>query len=185
MGSRGSRGPCALQLSLGREVTTFHSEKGMTKPPQGLLEFLYGYDPMVQSLALGLRKVVLEEMAPCHEYIFQMRSKVVLLYGSTQRVIKDCICLVGVFTKHVNLGFMRGADLEDARGVLQGSGKAMRHITLKKLSELDRPEIRAFLRQARKRAGLKRRRHRSLDEVATRVKQKGPTRLPTRPRTLW
>jgi hypothetical protein len=46
----------------------------------------------------------------------------------------------------------------------------MRHITVKKLSELDRPEIRAFLRRARKHAGLKRRNPRTTAEVLTRVK---------------
>jgi hypothetical protein len=141
-------------------------------PPQ-LLEFLYGHEQRVQSLALGLRKVVLEEMAPCHEHIFRMRSKVVLLYGPTERVIKDCICHIAVFTRHVNLGFMHGTDLEDKAGLLKGSGKTMRHISLKKVSDLDRPEIRAFLRQARQRAGLKRRRRGALDEVVTTVKQAG------------
>ena len=126
----------------------------MTKPPRELIEFLYRHDPNVQSLALGLRTVVLDELAPCHEYIFQTGSRVVLLYGPTDRVIKDGICLVVVYTRHVNLGFMHGADLTDKSGVLQGSGKAMRHLSVKKLSELDRPEIRSLLRQARTRAGL-------------------------------
>src|SRR3954467_7807604 len=99
----------------------------MRTPPAELLEFLYRYDPAVQSLALGLRRLVLDEMAPCHEYIFRMRSKVVLLYGPTERVIKDGACLIAVFTRHVNLGFMRGAHLHDPQRVLQGSGKAMRH----------------------------------------------------------
>lgn len=157
----------------------------MTKPPPQLLEFLFHHDPAVQSLALGLRKVVLEEMAPCHEYIFQMRARVVLLYGPTERVIKDGICLVGVFSKHVNLGFMRGADLDDPNGVLQGSGKAMRHISVKKLSELDRPEIRAFLRQARKRAGLTRPRQRTAVDVVTRVKVKSPRKRQSWPQTSW
>jgi hypothetical protein len=153
----------------------------MTKPPHELLEFLYRYDPAVQSLALGLRKVVHEEMGPCHEYIFEMRSKVVLLYGATERVIRDGICNIGVFAKHVILGFPRGTDLEDARGVLQGAGKAMRHITLRKLSELDRPEIRAYLRQARTRAGLRRPRQRRADDVVTRVKPKSPPKRPAWP----
>ena len=126
----------------------------MTKPPRELIEFLYRHDANIQSLALGLRTVVLDELAPCHEYIFQTGSRVVLLYGPTHRVIKDGICLVVVYTRHVNLGFMHGADLTDKRGVLQGSGKAMRHLSVKKLSELDRPEIRSLLRQARTRAGL-------------------------------
>ena len=160
-------------------------ESRMTKPPGELLEFLYRYDPAIQSLALGLRKVVLEEMAPCHEYIFEMRSKVVLMYGATERVIRDGICIIGVFGKHVNLAFQRGTDLEDAGGVLKGTGKAMRHLIVKKLSELDRPEIRAFLRQARKRAGLTRPRRRMPDDVVTRVKAKSPARRPAWPQTFW
>jgi len=157
----------------------------MTRPPHELLGFLYRYDPAVQSLALGLRKVVHQEMTPCHEYIFAMRSKVVLLYGATERVIDDGICYINVFARHVNLGFPRGADLDDPAGVLHGTGMGMRHITLKKLSDLDRPEIRTHLRQARKRAGLKRRRHRTGDEVVTRVKQKSPARRPAWPQTFW
>jgi hypothetical protein len=143
----------------------------MTKPPPELLEFLYSYGLAIQSLALGLRKVVLEEMAPCHEYIFAMRSAVVLLYGPTERVIKDSVCHISVFTKHVNLAFPHGADLEDAGRVLRGTGKAMRHITLKKLSDLDRPEVRAYVQQARRRAGLRRPRRRTVDDVFTRVKK--------------
>jgi hypothetical protein len=157
----------------------------MARPPRELLEFLFQYDPAVQSLALGLRKVVHEEMAPCHEYIFEMRSKVVLLYGATEHVIADGICNIGVFARHVILGFPRGINLNDPAGVLQGSGKAMRHVTLNKLSDLDRPEIRLYLRQARRNAGLKRRSHRTADEVVTRVKQKSPTRPPAWPETPW
>jgi hypothetical protein len=151
----------------------------MTKPPRELIEFLFRHDPAVQSLALGLRQVVLKEMAPCHEYIFAMRSQVVLVYGPTDRVLKDAICMVVVYRKHVNLAFTRGTDLTDASGVLEGSGKAMRHITLRKLSELDRPAIRALVGQARRRAGLKRPRRRSADDVVTRVKTQASR--PSRP----
>jgi len=142
----------------------------MTRPPRELLEFLHRYAPAIQSLALGVRTVVHQELAPCHEYIFEMRSKVVLLYGATEHVIVDGICQIGVFARHVTLAFPRGADLHDPAGILEGSGKGMRHIRVKKLSDLDRPEIRAFLRQARKRAGLKRRRDQTGDQVVTRVK---------------
>jgi hypothetical protein len=57
-------------------------------------------------------------------------------------------------------------------GFCKGTGKGMRHVRLHTLSDLDRVEIRAFLRQARKRAGLKRRRHPTAAEMVTRVKQK-------------
>lgn len=157
----------------------------MTRPPRELLEFLHRYDPAVRSLALGLRKVIHEEMAPCHEYIFEMRSKVVLLYGATERVIEDGISNIGVFRRHVTLGFPRGADLDDPAGVLQGTGKGMRHIRLMRPSDLDRPEIRVFLRHARKHAGLKPRRRGTGGEVVTRVKQKSPPKPPAWPQTFW
>jgi hypothetical protein len=38
---------------------------------------------------------------------------------------------VNSFKNHVNVGFFYGASLEDARGLLQGSGKRMRHVKLK------------------------------------------------------
>ena len=106
----------------------------MTRPPRELLEFLDRYDPGIQALALGLREVVHQELAPCHEYIFEMRSKVVLLYGATERVTAHGICNIHVFARQVLLGFPRGTDLDDPAGVLQGTGKGMRHITVKKLS---------------------------------------------------
>jgi hypothetical protein len=144
----------------------------MTKPPPELLEFLRRHEPALQAVALGLRRVVLEEMAPCHEYIFAMRHAIVLLYGGTDRVIEDCICFISVYRKHVNLTFTDGTELDDSYGALQGAGKRMRHITVKNSSELDRPEIRAYLRQAREHAGLTRPRQRTADDVITVVKAK-------------
>ena len=38
---------------------------------------------------------------------------------------------VNVFTAHVNVGFFRGAELTDPHGLLEGSGKFMRHVKLK------------------------------------------------------
>jgi hypothetical protein len=146
----------------------------MTPAPPELLEFLHRYDRAVQTLALGLRTIVHEEMAPCHEYIFEIRSKVMLLYGATEKVIASGMCNIGVFRRHVTLGFTRGAELRDPAGVLKGSGKLMRHISLKKLSALDRPEIRAFLRRARRHAGIKRRNPGTPEDVVTRVKPRSP-----------
>jgi hypothetical protein len=38
---------------------------------------------------------------------------------------------VNVFTAHVNVGFFRGAALADPAGLLQGTGKFMRHVKLR------------------------------------------------------
>lgn len=42
---------------------------------------------------------------------------------------------------HVNLGFYRGALLNDETNMLKGTGKQMRHIKISKLEQIDNPEI--------------------------------------------
>ena len=37
---------------------------------------------------------------------------------------------VNVFTAHVNVGFFRGAEIADPKGILVGTGKFMRHVKL-------------------------------------------------------
>jgi hypothetical protein len=44
---------------------------------------------------------------------------------------------VNVFTSHVNVGFFLGADLDDPAGLLEGTGKRMRHVKLRPDVERD------------------------------------------------
>lgn len=40
-------------------------------------------------------------------------------------------CYVNAFTAHVNVGFFLGAELPDPDGLLEGTGKFMRHVKLR------------------------------------------------------
>jgi len=121
-------------------------------PPAELLAFLAPYDPAVRELALALRRVVLAELGACHENIYDAYNGVAISYGLTPKT-RDGICHVAVYSRHVNLGFHHGADLDDPAGVLEGSGKAIRHLRVASAADLKRPELRALLRQAIARAG--------------------------------
>jgi len=44
---------------------------------------------------------------------------------------------VDTFKGHVNVGFFRGAALADADGLLQGTGKSMRHVKLRPGERMD------------------------------------------------
>jgi len=125
----------------------------MHPPPKQLLQFLTPYDRAVQDLALAVRSLVLDELAPCHETMYDAYSAVALGYGPTDR-LKDGICHVAVYSKHVNLGFNRGAELADPDRILHGTGKWIRHVTIKSLDDLERPAIRKYLQRA-KQAGIK------------------------------
>lgn len=49
---------------------------------------------------------------------------------------------------HVNLGFMKGADMTDPDGLLEGTGKRMRHIKVRNSADLESPEIRALVERS-------------------------------------
>lgn len=115
--------------------------------PRELIKFLKPYDYAIQNLALRLRDLVLEEMAPCHENIYDAYSAVAIGYGSSER-LKDGVFHVAVYTNHVNLGFNFGASLPDPLGILAGNGKQIRHISIGDTDELERPEIRSYIRRA-------------------------------------
>jgi hypothetical protein len=123
----------------------------MTAPPKELLGFLESYDRGVQELTLALRQLVIEELAPCCEYILEVYC-VSLLYGPTPKV-KEGICYIGVSRNHVNLSFNRGTDLADPKKILEGDGKQTRRIKIRNISDLSRLAIRAYLREACELAG--------------------------------
>ena len=55
---------------------------------------------------------------------------------------------VNVFTAHVNVGFFQGASLPDAAGLLQGSGKFMRHVKIRPGDALDVAALEALITAA-------------------------------------
>ena len=120
-------------------------------PPADLKKFLRPYERDVQKLALSLRALLLEEMAPCYENIYDAYSAVAIGYGASDR-LSDGIFHIAVYGRHVNLGFNDGATLDDPKGILKGKGNRIRHITFDSESDLARPEIRAYIRRAKKKA---------------------------------
>src|ERR1051326_4980595 len=102
-------------------------------------------------MALALRELLLDEMGPCYENIYDAYSAVAIGYGTSDR-LRDGIFHIAVYSKHVNLGFNEGATLDDPKGILQGNGRQIRHITIKSVADIKRPELRAYIRRAKKKA---------------------------------
>ena len=55
---------------------------------------------------------------------------------------------VNVFTAHVNVGFFQGASLRDPAGLLQGTGKFMRHVKLTPGTPTNDAALRALIERA-------------------------------------
>jgi hypothetical protein len=131
----------------------------MARPPdRRLLNYLAPYDAHVASLALALREVVLEEAPEAIESLVNGYA-VAIGFSFTGKPMKDGFCHVVTYRNCVNLGFNRGTLLADAEGILEGSGKLIRHLRINNHDDLDRPLVRRFLRAAIERSAVRRRRN--------------------------
>ena len=117
----------------------------MRRPPHPqLIGFLEAVDRPVADLALALREIILEEVPDAFESIYRVYT-VAIWFGFTEKM-KDMYCYIATNAKHINLGFPRGATLPDPNRVLEGDGKAMRHIKFATPEDLDRPFVRRYIR---------------------------------------
>ena len=57
---------------------------------------------------------------------------------------------VNAFTNHVNVGFFRGAELADPDGLMEGTGRFMRHVKLKPSVDVDEAALIRLIRTAYK-----------------------------------
>src|SRR5688572_26198717 len=55
---------------------------------------------------------------------------------------------VDAFTAHVNVGFFRGAEIEDPAGLLEGTGKFMRHVKLRPDRDVDATALKTLVETA-------------------------------------
>ena len=115
-------------------------------PDPQLLGFLTAYDRTIGDLALAMREIVLEEAPDASESIYQVYT-VAIWFGFSGKM-KDMFCYITTSARHINLGFPQGATLPDPNRVLEGEGKAMRHIKFRSMSDLERPFVRRYIQAA-------------------------------------
>lgn len=123
------------------------------KPNPEYLAFLCPYPPAVQKLALATRALVLSECPGATELIYDAYNAVASGYGFTGRP-SECFIHVAVYAQWVNLGFNRGSQIPDPQRILQGKGNWVRHIRIAGPADLEKPEVRAFVKAAIQRAVL-------------------------------
>ena len=55
---------------------------------------------------------------------------------------------VNAFKAHVNVGFFRGAEIADPNGLLEGTGKFMRHVKLSREADVDTAALTTLIETA-------------------------------------
>ena len=103
-------------------------------------EYLAGQAPRNQDTIRALRKFV-KRVAP------QLQESVKWGNGCWVQG-KVPVAYVYSAPDHVQFGFFRGAALRDPSGLLKGEGKFVRHIKVRKRSDIDERAFGILLRQA-------------------------------------
>ena len=101
------------------------------------------YPPDIQELATATRALIYEVLPEVIEVPW-LKQKITG-YGTGPKKMSEHFSWIALAKKHVTLGFNYGAELPDPEGILEGTGKKFRHFKVKKIEDLERPELREIL----------------------------------------
>jgi hypothetical protein len=105
---------------------------------------LKGNSPEVQEIAELLRALVFERMPDAVEWIDTGNG--LGAYG-TERKMSAILFAIIPHRAHVNLQLADGAQLEDPDGLVEGTGKRIRHVKFRSLEDVKRPAARRLFDQ--------------------------------------
>jgi hypothetical protein len=111
-----------------------------------LRELMQDRPEQVVSTAIAARKAVLKLAGECSELIYETYC-ISNAFTFTGKQGQGFIH-IATYAKHVNLGFDYGTKLEDPEGLLQGTGKLIRHIRLNGVSDVKRASVARLIKGA-------------------------------------
>jgi len=107
--------------------------------------FLKGYPPPVREIAVKAREAILSVMPDATEKVYPGWK--VIQYGAGADM-KSVFAVLSPQRERVNLGLANAVDLEDPDGLLEGDGKAIRHVKLTSPEAASAPAVRELVRGA-------------------------------------
>jgi len=112
------------------------------KQPRTVDKLLTSYPADVQALASAARLLLSKWLPRVEERVDS--SAPVIGYGNGPGY-RGTVCTLILSKSGVKLGLVRGAELADPRGLLEGSGKVHRYIQLRAVADLQRAGVRQLV----------------------------------------
>ena len=120
---------------------------GATGNAIGTFEQVVALEPQHDALLRGLRALALE-LHPDLVEVSRPGDKAVS-WGVGPEEDEGGLCVRAALQGSCKSRLYRGADLDDPTGKLRGTGKAMRHLPVTRLEQLQDPAVRALIVAAR------------------------------------
>ena len=100
----------------------------------------------LQPIAIRLREIILE-LDPDACEVVRLGDRAAT-FGVGPKKMSEGYAYIMPNKNWVNLGFYKGAILPDPGGLLEGTGKSLRHIKTHSLDDANRPEVKELLKLA-------------------------------------
>ena len=102
-------------------------------------EALSGSSSQVEEIARRLKDLIIDVYPDVVEVPWPKQR--IIGYGVGPKKMSEHFCYIGVHREHVNLGFYFGADLPDPKGLLEGTGRKLRHVKVREVEEIAQPAL--------------------------------------------
>jgi hypothetical protein len=109
--------------------------------------FLKGYTPQVREIAVKARETILTVYPQATEKVYPGWK--VIQYGAGEGMA-NVFAVISPMKERINLGLANGASLPDPEGLLEGTGKGIRHIKLTSAEAATAPAVRELVAGALK-----------------------------------
>ncbi len=103
------------------------------------------YSPEIRALSKKLRVLVLKVFPGSFEKTYWGWSNT--WYGASEKS-QDMVFTINPIKSYVQLYFIRGTELADPDGLLEGTGKKLRHVNIRTAADLKRPALLRLMKQA-------------------------------------
>jgi hypothetical protein len=121
-------------------------DTGVVEMSEGFEEIVSKAKPEVEALARRADRLIEDVMPEVVKVAWPNQG--IIGYGVGPKKMSEQYCYIAVFKGRINLGFYYGADLPDPEKLLEGAGKALRHIKIGKLEQLENPAVRELITAA-------------------------------------
>ena len=109
--------------------------------------FVDKYAPEIAAQLRDARRRLRAQFPQGVEMVFDNYNALVFGIGASAQSRDSFISIAG-YPKWVTLFFLNGADLHDPEGLLEGAGKQVRGIRLRRVEDMDAPAVAALILQA-------------------------------------
>ena len=111
----------------------------MTTKAKSVNEYLRRLDPQEKAIVVQLRELI-NVTAP--------EAEETIAWGQPWWKLNGWLCTVYTAGGHINFGLSRGAEMDDPGGLLEGTGKGMRHVKIHVMADIKKAAFKALIRQA-------------------------------------